>query len=118
MGFLDKAKAAAEQAVDKTKVAAESAASKAKEGVDDVQTKRHLNNAYEELGRTAYGLVEAGTIAHESLTAGVTEIRELEHHLADQDAAPAEPAAEPAAAPAEPAAIAPEPAPAADTPAV
>ena len=40
MGFLDKAKAAAEQA-----------ASKAKEGVQDVQTKRELAQAYGELGQ-------------------------------------------------------------------
>ena len=40
MGFLDKAKAAAEQA-----------AAKAKEGVEDVQTKRDLSAAYNELGK-------------------------------------------------------------------
>ena len=49
MGFLDKAKAAAEQA-----------ATKAKEGVEDVQAKRNLSHAYEELGRTAYGLLQLG----------------------------------------------------------
>jgi hypothetical protein len=102
MGFLDKAKAAAETAVDKTKVVAENAASKAKEGVDEVQTKRALGHAYEQLGRTAYGLLEAGTIAHDSLTAGATEIRGLEQHLAEADAGAAPtPAAEPA--PAQPA---------------
>jgi hypothetical protein len=105
MGFLDKAKAAAETAVDKTKVVAESAASKAKEGVDEVQTKRALSQAYEQLGRTAYGLVEAGTIAHDTLTAGADAIRGLEQHLADADApdATAPPTAPAAAAPAEPA---------------
>ena len=41
MGFLDKAKAAAEQA-----------AAKAKEGVEDVQTKRELSQAYNELGKS------------------------------------------------------------------
>ena len=49
MGFLDKAKAAAEQA-----------AAKAKEGVDDVQTKRELSQAYNELGKTTYELIESG----------------------------------------------------------
>ena len=49
MGFLDKAKAAAEQA-----------ASKAKEGVQDVQTKRELSQAYGELGqKTTYSLENA-----------------------------------------------------------
>jgi hypothetical protein len=42
MGFLEKAKAAAEQA-----------AAKAKEGVEDVQTKRELGHAYGDLGRAA-----------------------------------------------------------------
>ena len=40
MGFLDKAKAAAEQA-----------ASKAKETAGELQTKRELSQAYDELGR-------------------------------------------------------------------
>ncbi len=41
MGLLDKAKQAAEQA-----------ASKAKEGVEDVQPKRELSQAYNELGKS------------------------------------------------------------------
>jgi hypothetical protein len=56
MGFLDKAKAAAEQA-----------AAKAKEGVEDVQTKRELGQAYGELGRTAFELLESGEISHDRL---------------------------------------------------
>jgi hypothetical protein len=55
MGFLDKAKAAAEQA-----------AAKAKEGVQEVQTKRELGQAYEELGKTTFSLVEGGEISHTS----------------------------------------------------
>ena len=66
MGFLDKAKAAAEQA-----------ATKAKEGVEDVQAKRNLSNAYEQLGRTAYDLIQAGEISHQSLTAQADEIGRL-----------------------------------------
>ena len=49
MGFMDKAKAAAEQA-----------ASRAKEGVEDVQAKRSLAHANEELGRTTFELLESG----------------------------------------------------------
>ena len=49
MGFLDKAKAVAEQAVAKTK-----------EGVEDVQTKRELGQAYDELGKATFGLIESG----------------------------------------------------------
>ena len=66
MGFLDKAKAAAEQA-----------AAKAKEGVEDVQTKRELGQTQSELGRIAFELVEAGEIAHARLDPSVAKIREL-----------------------------------------
>ena len=45
MGLLDKAKQAAEQA-----------AAKAKEGVEDVQTKRELSQAYNDLGKSTYEL--------------------------------------------------------------
>lgn len=71
MGFLDKAKAAAEQA-----------AAKAKEGVDDVQTKRELGQAYNELGRTAFELAEAGEITHPRLSAGVEKLRALNEKTA------------------------------------
>jgi hypothetical protein len=66
MGFLDKAKAAAEQA-----------AAKAKEGVEDVQTKRELSQAYNELGRTAFELTESGDISHPRLEALAQKIRAL-----------------------------------------
>jgi hypothetical protein len=64
MGFLDKAKAAAEQA-----------AAKAKEGVDDVQSKRELSQAYHELGKAAYELIESGEIAHTRLDEAAARIR-------------------------------------------
>ncbi len=67
MGFLDKAKAAAEQA-----------ATKAKDSVEEVQAKRNLSHAYEELGRTAFELVESGQITHERLTRHAEEIRRLQ----------------------------------------
>jgi hypothetical protein len=66
MGFLDKAKAAAEQA-----------ATKAKEGVQEVQTKRELSQAYEELGKTTFLLADSGDVSHEGLTALVNKIRTL-----------------------------------------
>jgi hypothetical protein len=74
MGFMDKAKAAAEQA-----------ATRAREGVEDVQSKRSLAHAYEQLGRTAFDLLEAGEISHERLVAQAAEIRGL------QAGAPADP---------------------------
>jgi hypothetical protein len=66
MGFLDKAKAAAEQA-----------AAKAKEGVDDVQTKRELSQAYNELGKTAFELIESGDVSHPRLEPTAAKIRAL-----------------------------------------
>ena len=51
MGFLDSAKAAAEQAV-----------TKAKEAAGELQTKRELGQAYDELGRTTFDLVESGQV--------------------------------------------------------
>ena len=66
MGFLDKAKAAAEQA-----------AAKAKEGVEDVQLKRELGQAYNELGSVAYELVEAGEISHPRLQPLADTVRGL-----------------------------------------
>jgi hypothetical protein len=66
MGFLDKAKAAAEQA-----------ASKAKEGVQDVQTKRELAQAYHELGQKTHELFASGALAHPELTALVDKISAL-----------------------------------------
>jgi cob(I)alamin adenosyltransferase len=88
MGFLDKAKAAAEQA-----------AAKAKEGVDDVQTKRELSQAYNDLGKTAFELAEGGEITHPRLQTTVDKIRTL-NAKADGPAADGAPAA--AAEPAEP----------------
>ncbi len=74
MGFLDKAKAAAEQA-----------AAKAKEGVEDVQTKRELGQAYGELGKTTFGLVESGDVSHPMLAELVAKIRGLNEKAASDE---------------------------------
>jgi len=66
VGFLDKAKQAAEQA-----------AAKAKEGVEDVQTKRELGQAYGDLGKTAYELVTSGEVTHPQLAAGAERVKTL-----------------------------------------
>jgi hypothetical protein len=66
MGFLDKAKAAAEQA-----------ATKAKEGVQDVQTKRELGQAYSELGQKTYELVTNGAVSNPELVALAEKITTL-----------------------------------------
>jgi hypothetical protein len=71
MGFLDKAKAAAE-----------TAATKAKEGVEDVQLKRELGQAYTELGRTAFELIESGELSHSGLEEAAGKVRALNEKAA------------------------------------
>jgi hypothetical protein len=72
MGFLDKAIAAADQA-----------STRVKEGVDEVQDRRLLSQAYEQLGKTAYELIEKKELADAGLTAQAEEIRVLREHLGD-----------------------------------
>jgi hypothetical protein len=79
MGFLDKAKAAAEQA-----------ATKANETVADVQAKRELTRAYGDLGEKTFTLASSGAITHPDLTADVERIRSLQAKLAEDDAGGAE----------------------------
>ena len=66
MGLLDKAKAAAAEAT-----------AKAKEGVEDVQLKRELSQAYNELGKIAFELVESNDISHSRLETVAEKIRAL-----------------------------------------
>jgi len=68
--------------LDKAKQAAEQAAAKAKEGVEDVQQKRELGQAYGELGKTAFELLESGEIAHAKLEATAAQIRTLKEKIA------------------------------------
>lgn len=91
MGFLDKAKAAAEQAT-----------AKAKEGVDEVQAKRNLTHAYEDLGKVAFELIESGAVTHERLNEPAQAVRDLQSRLEADEPAAAQPAAPAAAAPAAP----------------
>jgi hypothetical protein len=72
MGFLDKAKAAAEQA-----------AAKAKEGVEDVQAKRELSQAYNELGKEAFELIQSGAISDSRLDVHAEKIRTLQARAAE-----------------------------------
>ena len=74
MGFLDKAKAAAEQA-----------AAKAKEGVDDVQVKRELGQAYGELGKATFELIESGDISNATLDPIAEKIRGLNERAAKDE---------------------------------
>jgi hypothetical protein len=70
MGFLDRAKTVAEQAT-----------AKAKEGIDEVQTRRELGQAYDELGKLAFELVTSGEISHARLEPGVERIKMLKAEL-------------------------------------
>jgi hypothetical protein len=67
---------------DRAKQKAEQAAARVQEGVEDVQQKRELSQAYGELGRTAFGLLEAGAISDPSLEAPAAKIRELNAKIA------------------------------------
>jgi len=80
VGLLDKAKAAAEQA-----------AARAKEGVDEVQTKRELSQAYGDLGKTAYELIAAGDLTDSRLEAGAARIRGLREKTDGSSAPEGEP---------------------------
>jgi outer membrane murein-binding lipoprotein Lpp len=75
MSFFDKAKQAAGQA-----------AAMAREGVEDAQQKLELTKAYNELGKTAFDLLESGEISHQRLDTTATQIRELKAKLADSPA--------------------------------
>jgi hypothetical protein len=73
----------------KAKQAAEQAAAKAREGVEDVQQKRELSQAYGDLGRTAFELLEAGEVSHPRLEATAAQIRALNEKLAAESPAAA-----------------------------
>lgn len=75
MGLLDKAKQAAEQA-----------ASKAKEGVEDAQTKRELSQAYNDLGKMTFELIDNGDISDPRLEGAAAKIRTLTAKLATDGA--------------------------------
>jgi hypothetical protein len=66
MSFLDRAKAAAEQV-----------RARAQEGVEEVQLKKELAQAYRDLGQKAHELASAGSISHPELAPLVGRISEL-----------------------------------------
>ena len=78
MGLLDKVKASAEQA-----------ASSAQKQAQIVATKRELSQAYGDLGKTAYGLLDRGELSHGDLAAGADHIRELQARLSGDGASAA-----------------------------
>ena len=81
MGFLDKAKEVAGQAAAQAKELAGEAAGKAKQEAKELQLKRELGQAHEELGQVAFELAETGAIAHPELDPSVGRIRSLRRAL-------------------------------------
>ena len=65
-GFFNKAKQAPEQAAVMTK-----------EGVEDVQQRFEISQAYGELGKTAFELIESGEISHARFEGTAAKIRDL-----------------------------------------
>ena len=80
MGVLDKVKAAAGQAT-----------TKAQDGVATMQNKRKLTQAYAELGRTTFELVQSGELTHPRLSPTVERIRAAKAQLDRQEDAEATP---------------------------
>jgi hypothetical protein len=80
--------------MDRLKEATSTVATKAKEGVEELQTRHELSQAYGELGRTTADLVASGALSHPDLTAQVEKIKELKAQLeaAKADADQSEPA--------------------------
>jgi len=67
-------------------------ATRAREGVEELQTKHELSQAYNDLGRKAADLVESGAISHPDLSERVEKIRALKKELEETPAEAAEPA--------------------------
>jgi hypothetical protein len=63
--------------LDKVKGNIRGTASKAREGIEDMQTKRELGQAYGELGRRAFDLIDAGKLQAKELDFDIERIRKL-----------------------------------------
>jgi hypothetical protein len=97
MGFIDKLKAGAGeaaglagQAAGQAKDLAGKTATRAKQEARELQLNRDLNDAYDDLGRTAFELWEAGQIASPLLESRAGRVRSLRDQLEALDAEPAE----------------------------
>ena len=80
--------------LDRLKDATGVVATKAREGVEELQTRHELSQAYNDLGRKAADLVESGAISDPELSERVEKIRALKVQLeaAPAEETPAEPA--------------------------
>jgi hypothetical protein len=66
-------------------------ATRAREGVEELQLKHELAQAYGDLGRATADLVESGAISNPELSERVEKIRALKAQLEAKAAEPAEP---------------------------
>ena len=73
--------------LDKVKAGAEQAAARAREEFEELQTKRELGQAYDELGKKAFELADGGALSHAQLTPFVERIRTLKAELEAEEAA-------------------------------
>lgn len=67
--------------IDKVKENIHDAATTAREGAEELRTKHELTQAYGELGRRAYDLVDAGKLQMAELDFDVEQIRKLKAEL-------------------------------------
>jgi hypothetical protein len=63
--------------MDRIKASADDATAKARATVQDVQSKRGLGQAYQDLGKATYELIEQGEINDERLAAPAQQVHEL-----------------------------------------
>lgn len=89
MGFLDRLKAGAGEAAElagktaeQAKELAEKTAARARQEAKELQLKRELGEAYDDLGRAAFDLWEKGEIASAHLESRARRIRSLREELA------------------------------------
>jgi uncharacterized protein involved in exopolysaccharide biosynthesis len=72
--------------LDRLKEATANVTQMTREGVETLQTKRELSQAYGDLGRKTAELVQSGAITHPDLTPLVDRIAELNAQLAAEEA--------------------------------
>jgi hypothetical protein len=81
--------------LDKVKTQAEQVATKARGEMQELQTKRELNQAYTELGRKTLELADRGEINHDELSSLVERVRSLKAQAEAEDGSDAVTASEP-----------------------
>ena len=79
--------------LNRLKDATSTVATRAREGVEELQTKHELSQAYGDLGRATADLVESGAVSHPDLAERVEKIRALKAQLEASPSEPAGPAA-------------------------